>query len=147
MSLQERLLGRDPVLSVVAPLAGLLVGGLLWQSRRGLLEGYSLLPDGPGDWLLLAVLVGVPAAMSVWNDGLVVCWSFDFGLLVAAYLERFFPRLEEALPPDPYASLLASIALAVAGAVLWGSVGFLVGVGSRRLVLNVRSWWLRRSVG
>jgi len=146
MALRDPVVGRDPFVSVGAPLVGLLVGGVLRRSYRSLLEGYALVPVTRSGWLVLGLLVLGPAALAVWNDGLVACWSFDFGPILAVYLARYLPE-DELVPADPYGVVFTVLALSFLVAVLWGTVGFVLGVGARRLVLSARAWWLARSIG
>lgn len=144
-SLRRVLFGRDPFAAVAGPLVGLLVGGLLWQTDPSLVEAYTLVPDEHGDWLLLAAFVGLPALLSYWNDGLVVCWLWDFGPLFAVFLARFAGGVGAG--GDPYGALYAALALSALGALLWGTAGFLLGMTLRRFVGGVRTRWRWRAVG
>lgn len=144
-SLRRSLVGRDPFLAVAAPLAGLLVGGLLWLVDPAPL-GRTVGPSAAG-WWLLGALVAVSAALAAWNDGLTVCWLAVAGPLAAGRLRAALAAGAVDATGPRYAVVLGALAAAAGAAAVVGTVGFLLGVGLRQLVGGARARWAWRTAG
>lgn len=130
---REWLLGRDRELPLryLLVAGGVLAGGLALQYWLGSMGPRGVAWNGPGVdlvWLVAAVAVGLAAVPGYLDDGLLAGWTLGSVPFVA---RAFGPAVVPARAFDQ--PILLGLAMAALLGVMAGSVGFVFGVGGRRV--------------
>jgi hypothetical protein len=90
----------------------------------------------PGITVLLMLMAGPAAFYAVRNSGLLVCWALAFAPLFGVFLAL---QLGATLEPAPSRPVLFALGSAALFSTPVGTVGFLLGVGTRRVRRRLRS--------
>lgn len=85
-------------------------------------------------WVLWLLFVGVPAVVAYKNDGLAACWFFNYGVLFPMFL-LWAPGGDV----RTNLTLVQRVVLPLIPAILFGSLGFALGTGTRWAVQICRS--------
>lgn len=130
------LLGRDSQPAQVLVLTGVFLATLRWALRS---FGIGPVPTFRPvvTWWAVAVILLVPAAFAFWNDGLLVGYGFNFAVVFGLAYSPFERTVQVGSDVVVTRDILSVLFLALGVAVLFGTLGYLLGVGLRWLVGTV----------